>query len=265
VSVAYQRMNDTLYVKARSAMYYAGTGTVTGKGLTDASPAFDANGELDPTRVNPTSLQPWYWVAGFVRAGAQASTVDTSGVYSSAWVAGMGSEDSRTFNVVISNDSSLGLLGTSFFGFGYGVADASYDGFVDHFYCNWTARATQDPAYNTDLASGPSQTQRKAQGLFQGGQMQKFQFAGANGWRVRNIGGVDQNFIDFAPTSTCNASGFVRSDALSGTYKFRYTKGSNGSYTWVDSIQNNTLQTKGSSRTFKDYVKGTLGISSLAI
>lgn len=268
VSVAYQRMNDMLYVKARSAMYYAGSGSVTGKNLSDAAAAFDSQGELDPTLVNDgmSSLQPWKWVAGFVRAGAQSSTVDSTGVYSSAWVAGTGSEDSRTFNVLIANDSSLGLVGTGFFGFGYPVASSSYDGFVDHFYCNWTARATQDSVYNTDFQIGSTQTRDKSRGLIDRAQMQKFYFAGVNGWQVQSVGGVAQNFINYAPTSSCDATGFMR-NGLSGTYKFRYTKfGSDGTTQWFDSVQTNNLQSKGDSdSTFKDYVKRILKISSLAI
>ena len=132
------------------------------------------------------------------------------GSYTFGWVAGVGGEDTRLFNVKITESSST-LRGEAFFGFGTAMQSTSYDGLVSNFYCNWTQRGKQGIT--------------NERGTYDGSQRQRFSLSSNGFWRPDNFGTSENaNQIFFAPTTTCGQTGAH----TSGT-SFRYDQDLNSS------------------------------------
>jgi len=267
-SVAYQRQDDTLYTKVRGGIY---KGSNNSKATyADSNAAFDVNSELDYSRyydtANPTSSN-WKWVGNFVRASGKMSVTDFSGTYVSGWAAGSSPfEDARLFNVNISiktnpNTGKSGPLGTAFFGFGAPISDANFNGFADHFYCNWTNRMTADMSINNNLSSN---TQR---GYISAVQRQSFYYNQSTAvWQIAklpNDSTKEDNFIEFAPSTTCGDTGLV--DKVGGNYKYQKDT-SDAAPPFVNSVKTHSLKTKDAGfGGLTDYVKSVLGVTSVPI
>ena len=263
-SVAYQRQDDLLYTKVRGGIY-KGSNNSTAT-YADSNVAFDVNSELDYSRyynpANPSSTS-WKWVGNFVRASGKMSVTDFTGVYVSGWAAGTSStEDARLFNVTIRlatnpNTGKSGPLGTAFFGFGAPIANANFDGFADHFYCNWTGRQTSDPTYLNGVSADT------LRGKISAIQKQSFYYNQNTAvWQIASPNGVDDNYIEFAPTSSCGSSGIVNRNA---PFNFQYQKDTTTT-TLVPAVTTHKLQQKESGDGgLSDYVKRTLGVTSVPI
>ena len=263
-SVAYQRLDDTMYVKARTGSYGGDPANLTpslaGSSLFGFA-AFQNNGELDPTRSQSpgygnASYAAWKWTGGFTRLGAQFNISDFTGTFSSGWVAGVGSEKARVFNVLM--DESAGrLAGVGFFGFGApmqgGVMDMGrgtftadpYDGLIDSFICNWT---------NVGQANGNTRGQYTDRA-----QMQVFALAsGGSHWQVVS------NKLAYAPSSTCADTGLV--NTVGGSFQVQqYDASAANSLRLQAAPTADSLQRKDSSdSSIKDYIRRRLGAVGFA-
>jgi len=256
-SMAYQRDDDTFYVKTRKSIYtYSGGGTPN---LTTADDAFFNSGELNPSRS--TSTSNWNWKNDFVRFSAKYSLTDMSGIYSSAWQAGGSDSHSRIFNILISNTTNY--TGKAYFGFGDAVQNSAFDGLVSHFYCNWTGRMTGDD----DINYPTSYSSDQIRGRKEGSQSQEMAMNSSGKWVAT------KNSLKFAPTSTCNKRGVIDTDGR-GNFSFSTTWdgsivpfGGMSVSTYNSAPDRDTLHvratgTLGTYPTYKDLVKAELGWSA---
>ena len=262
-SVAYQRLDEQMYVKARAASY-AGDAADPQASLASSAllsvAAFQHNGELDPTRSQDTGYSAshyaaWKWTGGFTRLGAQFNASSFTGAFSSGWVAGIGLEQTRLFNVLM-NDAGGTLGGVAFFGFGNPMQGASYspgsgwtaqayDGLVGSFICNWTS---------VGQSNGPTRGE-----FTDRAQMQIFTLSGNQQfWRPT------LNALDYAPSSTCNDRGLI--DTAGSRY--RYLQADSVSPTGLSeqpAVRLNRLQGKrDSDATIKDFILDVLGNPTFA-
>jgi len=263
-SIAYQRQDDLLYTKVRGGIYKGNNNSKAAFG--DAMAAFDANGELDYQRYQNGSYGTnWVWLGNFVRASGKMSVTDFSGTYISGWAAGSSpNEDARLFNVNISiktNPFTLksGPLGTAFFGFGAPISSANFNGFADHFYCNWTNRITADPTLNN--------VGRTGQGYISAVQRQSFYFNyGTAVWQVAylpNDKTKDDSFIEFAPSTSCGDTGVV--DKVGGNFQY-YKDTSQATPVFEPAVKTHNLKTNEAGfGGLTDYVKSVMGVSSVPI
>jgi hypothetical protein len=246
-SIAYKRIDDNMYLKVRSGEY-KGNGSSSAT-LSTAADAYYDSGELNPTRSQTSNdgTTPWYWNGNFIRFTAKYSVTDLTGIYSAAWVAGVGEEDARIFNLKMENNTSL--AGAAFFGFGSPVQDPNFDGLVSKFYCNWTAVGGANGG-NSDADIG--------KGRISGSQYQTFALQSSGIWLPT------VNNIRFAPTRSCGKTGVIDT---AGTRGFKYSRnwdsGTNAmSTTLSDTVDTYELLGKGSYSTYLDRVKATLGWTS---
>ena len=262
-SVAYQRLDQTLYVKARAG-HYAGDPAAASPNLGQNSllalDAYQRNGELDPTRSQATgysaqNYEAWKWTGGFTRLGAEFNVATFTGSFSAGWVAGVALEQTRLFNVLIS-DAGGTLGGVGFYGFGNPMQGASYspasgwtaqpyDGLVGSFVCNWT---------------GIGQRNGSARGEYTDrAQMQIFTLgSGGQFWRPTS------NALAYAPSSTCVDTGLV--DSSGGHYRYGQADPTapNG-LSQQPATRSDRLQAKRSSdATVKDFIRDVLGAPTLA-
>lgn len=262
-SVAYQRLDEAMYVKARAGSYAGDPANpnpdLVGNTLLSIA-AFQHNGELDPTRSqdqsdNAAHDAAWKWTGGFTRLGAEFNASTFTGAFSSGWVAGIGLEQTRLFNVLMS-DTGGTLGGVGFFGFGNpmqgatyspgsGWASQPYDGLVGSFICNWTS---------VGQANGP------ARGEFSDrAQLQIFTLsADQRFWRPI------LNALAYSPTSTCNDVGLI--DTAGSRYRFEQGDSAAGSgLSQQPGVRLNLLQGKRpDDATIKDYIVDILGRPTFA-
>lgn len=104
---------------------------------TDSAVAFDGNDMVDMSDKLDLTSNPDGWKQNFNRFLANFTPSTRVGNYVFAWQAGPQDGWSRTFDVTLDNPSGS-LLGSSYFGYGLDVADSSFDGAIDGFFCNWT-------------------------------------------------------------------------------------------------------------------------------
>ena len=246
-SVAYKRIDDDMYLKVRAGEY-TGNGNSAAT-LSSASAAFYDSNELNPTRSQSSNdgTTAWYWNSNFVRFTAKYSVTDLTGIYSAAWVAGVGQEDARIFNLRMSNSTSLS--GSAFFGFGTPVQDPNFDALVEKFYCNWTSVGS---------SNGSDNAADVTKGRLNGSQYQSFALQSSGIWLPT------VNNLRFAPTRSCTNTGVVDT-AGTGGFQYSTTWDSNTnmmSSTLSNAAQSYQLLGKGSFSTYKDRVKDVLGWTS---
>ena len=262
-SVAYQRLDDTMYVKARAGAY-AGDPANPGLNLAGNAlmgiAAFQHNGELDPTRSQDSGYSAshyaaWKWTGGFTRLGAEFNVGSFTGAFSSGWVAGIGLEQTRLFNVLMS-DAGGTLGGVGFFGFGNpmqgatynpasGWASQPYDGLVGSFVCNWT---------RVGQGNGPTRGEFSDQA-----QMQIFTLSGNQQfWRPT------VSALAYAPSSTCTDTGLI--DSAGGHYRYEQADaGAPSGLAQQAGVRAHRLQGKRSGdATIKDFIVDILGSPTFA-
>jgi hypothetical protein len=221
-SVAYQRADNILNVKARSSQA-CGISTAD---LANSNPlssyvtffdssqmaavdAFNSNGELKVNflRNNNTtySAPNWRSLGNFLRTAASFNIVDLTGTYIYTWVAGTNNEQTRAFNLRI-QDVSGTLTGTAFFGFTSAMTGANdslesdYTGIIDRMYCNWTGKGSDiNVNYNftTGLFTGINAGAER--GYKVAAQRQIFTFS-----PTANIWTATDNKLRYAPTNSCD-------------------------------------------------------------
>ena len=244
-TVAYKRIDDNMYLKMRAGEY-TGNGSSSAT-LSSAANAFYESGELNPSRSQETNdgTTAWHWNGNFVRFTSKYSLTDQTGIYSAAWVAGVGQEDARVFNLKMTNNTSL--AGAGFFGFGTPVQDPDFDALIGKFYCNWTGIVTEN------LRSGL--TDNQARGYFEGSQYQAFALQSSGIWTPT------ENNLRFAPTTSCGKTGQVDT---AGSGNFQYSRSwdsvNNRMSTTLDnSADTSNLIGKSTYSTYKARLKDLLG------
>jgi hypothetical protein len=209
-SFAYQRVDNTMQVKARSGQTCGLTATdiknadsdgllvktffdSSQLGVTDA---FSSSGELKVNYLkqpNPFQGPNWRIIGNFVRSGASFDVIDLTGTYVYSWIAGVG-ENTRTFNVGIQEESGT-LKGTAFFGFTAPMTGANdsinddYSGIIDRMYCNWTGLGSRAPEINPG----------EERGLLVAAQKQTITFSAVTG-----LWASSDPKLRYAPTNSCN-------------------------------------------------------------
>ena len=256
--MAYQRLDEQIYVKARSGRY---AGDPANADLDPASnalltmAAYQHNGELDPSRSQDAGYTaghyaPWKWTGGFTRLGSQFNVNSLTGALSLGWVAGVGGQPTRLLNVLTS-DAGGSLGGVAFFGLGNPVQGAryapasgwstlAYDGLVAGFVCNPTG---------VGQANGP------ARGEFNDrAQLQIFGLsASQQAWRP------SLSALAYAPTSSCSDTGLVDGAGLQLQFEQADSRAAGG-LSLQPGLRAHRLQLKrDTDESIKDYIRDVLG------
>ncbi len=106
---------------------------------------FDSNNNISASdKASMTNTDGWggNWNYGVFGVNPQNGT----GSVAYAWQAGQGDSATRVFNMSTSVAADNSASGTAYFGFGPAVSDATFNGSITGFYCNWAAAGVSHTA-----------------------------------------------------------------------------------------------------------------------